>query len=129
MGSGISGLFWSGIPKQETLCAARCSTAQHSTYSGAIAVPNPCDLLDVQSLAQVLDDLLDDRIHGIWQVLREPGRKIEFPVIELVSGEGITVQDIRDDSEESTRGEAVSNQLGVLVDAEDVAEDDDGLFG
>lgn len=102
---------------------------QESTYSSAITVPNPCDLLDVQSIAQVSNNLLDNGIHGIRRVLWEPSGEIYFLVIEIVSGQGVAVQEIRDDGQKSTCGEAVGHQLGILVDAEDVAKDDDGLFG
>lgn len=93
------------------------------------AVPHSCDLLDLQGLAQVSNDLLDDRIHSIWQMSLEPAGKIHILVVEVFNGHCITVQQVRDDSEESTRGEVVSDQLDVLVDAEDVAKDDDRVFG
>lgn len=102
---------------------------QRSTYSSTIAVPDPRDLLDIQSLAQVLEDLLGDRIHRIWRVLWKPSLEIDFIAVVIVDIQGITLQDIRDDGEESTRGEAVRDELDVLVDAEDVAEDEDGFFG
>lgn len=59
----------------------------------------------------------------------EPCGDIHILLIEIVSGQGIAVQQIRDDGEQAARGEVVGYQLDVLVDAEDVAEDDDCLFG
>jgi hypothetical protein len=77
----------------------------------------------------VSNDLRDDGIHGIRRVSLEPSWDINILVIEIVSGQGIAVEQIRDYSEQAARGEVVGDQLAVLVDAEDVAEDDDCLFG
>lgn len=113
---------YSGIPKRETLCAC-------GTYFSAKAVANPSDLRDPQSLAQVSNDLRDDGIHGIRRVSLEPGGDIYILVIEIIGGQGVAVEQIRDDGEQAARGEVVGDQLDVLVDTEDVAEDDDCLFG
>lgn len=75
------------------------------------------------------DNLGHDRIHAVGHVLREPRWEIDCLRGEGFEGQGVAVEEIGDDSEVAARGEAVGHQLGVLVDAEDVAEDDDGFLG
>jgi len=96
---------------------------------GTEAVADSTDLLDTESLAQVLDGLVDDGLDIVGLVLGQPGGQVGLARLHDLEGDLVTLEQVRDDGQVAIVGELVGKQLGVGVDAEDVGQEEDGLFG
>lgn len=96
---------------------------------GTEAVADSTDLLDTESLAQVLDGLVDDGLDIVGLVLGQPGGQVGLTRLHGLEGDLVTLEQVGDDGQVAIVGELVGKQLGVGVDAEDVGQEEDGLFG
>lgn len=92
------------------------------------AVPNTSNTLGTQP-ANILNRRLNNRVNLIGRVVRKPSGQIGLARLHIAQLDGVAAEEVRDDAEVAIRGELVSEQLGVGVDAEDVGQDDDGLVG
>lgn len=106
-----------------------CGDRYRSTYLATEAVSNTANPLNTQLLPQVLDGRLDDRVDMGGLVLREPSLKVDLAGLEVLDLDRIALEEIRDDSQVALGGELVRDELAVGVDAEDIAQDEDGLLG
>lgn len=62
-------------------------------------------------------------------VVGEPAGQVNLSALHSSDVDGVTGEEVRDDSEVAILGKLVSNELAVGVDAEDVGQDQDGLVG
>jgi hypothetical protein len=99
------------------------------TYLSTEAVPNSTNALHTQSLTDILNRSLNNGINIRGLVLRQPGGQISLARFHIRDADLVTREQVRDDGQVSTLGELIGEELGVGEDAEDVGQEDDGLFG
>lgn len=93
------------------------------------AVPNTRDALDAQVLADVLDCRLDNGLDARGLVVGDPLGEVNLAGLHIANVDGVATEEVGQDGQVAIVGELVSEQLAVDEEAEDVGEDDDGLFG
>lgn len=93
------------------------------------AVPNTRNALDAQVLADVLDRRLDNGLDARGLVVGDPLREVNLAGLHVADVDGVTTEEVGQDGQVAIVGELVGEQLAVDKEAEDVGEDDDGLFG
>jgi hypothetical protein len=98
-------------------------------YLATEAVTDTSDSLDSQLLSEVLDCRLDNRVDVGGLVLREPGGKISLAGFHVTELDSVLLEEIGNDSEVSIASKFVGKQLGVNIDTENVAQNEDGLLG
>lgn len=62
-------------------------------------------------------------------MVRDPRGKVGLSGLHVAELDGVAAEQVRDDGQVTVGGELVGEELGVDIDAEDVAQDDDGLLG
>ena len=94
----------------------------------AEAVPHGADALGAHRLAQVRDELLDQRLRPVDAVVLDPAGEVE--VGGPVQRDGVAEEHVGHVGEVAVGGELVGDQLGVLeAVADDVGDDEDGDGG
>lgn len=96
---------------------------------GTEAVSNTGDTLSAQFLADVLNSRLDDGVDVARLVVGEPGGEVGFSRFHVAELDGVSLEKIGNDTSVSIGGELVSEELGVDIDTEDIAQEDNNLLG
>jgi hypothetical protein len=104
-------------------------SSRHLAYLATEAVTDTSDSLDSQFLSEVLDCRLDNRVDVRDLVLRKPGGKISLAGFHIAELDSVLLEEIGTDGEVSIASEFVRKQLGVNIDTENVAQNEDGLLG
>jgi hypothetical protein len=105
-------------------------TGAKGTDLAAEAVANGTDALNAESLADVLDALLHNGVDLDSRVLGEPVGDVGLAGVHIRRVDGVTVEQVGDDSQVAIVGELVGDELGICEgQAEDVGDEDDGLLG
>jgi hypothetical protein len=100
-----------------------------ATHFAAEAVADTSDALGTQFLTNILDGGLDDGVDLGRLVLGEPVGQIGLSGLHVGNADGVAAEEVGENTEVAIGGELIGEQLSVDVHAEDVAQDDDGLFG
>jgi hypothetical protein len=98
------------------------------THLATKAVSNSTDAFDTNLLSEVLDACLNNGVDNRGLVGRKPCGKIGLSALHVAELDWVAVEKIGDDSQVSVLGIFVGKELGVDVDTEDVAQNNDGLF-
>ena len=62
-------------------------------------------------------------------VVGEPGGEVGFSRFHVADFDGVSLEKVGDNTSVSIGGELVSEELGVDIDTEDIAQEDDNLLG
>lgn len=99
------------------------------THLSTETVPDTSNALDTKVLADVFDGSLNNGVNSGRLVVGDPGREIGLSRLHIGELDGVAAEEVRDHGEVTIIGVFVGEELGVDVDSEDVAEDDNGLLG
>lgn len=77
----------------------------------------------------MLDGSLNNGVNNGRLVVGDPRRQVGLSRLHIGELDGVAAEEVRDHGEVAIVGELVGEELGVDVDAEDVAENDNGLLG
>lgn len=100
-----------------------------ATYLSTKAVPNSSNALYTQVLFHMLDGSLDNGVHDLSLVLWEPGGEIDLARLQGAEVDLVAVEQVGHDNQVSVRGELVGEELPVDIEAEDIGQKHDSLFG
>lgn len=99
------------------------------THLATEAVPDTSNALDTEVLADVLDGSLNNGVNNGRLVVGDPRGQVGLSRLHIGELDGVAAEEVRDHGEVAIVGELVGEELGVDVDSEDVAENDNGLLG
>ena len=96
---------------------------------GTKAVSNSRDTLSAQFFTDVLNSRLDDGVDVVRLVIGEPGGEVGLSRFHVTELDSVSPEKVGDDTSVSIGGELVGEELGVDIDTEDIAQEDDNLLG
>lgn len=77
----------------------------------------------------MLDCRLDNGLDARGLVVGDPLGEVNLAGLHVADVDGVAAEEVGQDSQVAIVGELVGEQLAVDEEAEDVGEDNDGLFG
>lgn len=99
------------------------------THLPTKAIPNTTNLLHAEVLTEIFDSRFAHRIHVRGLVVFQPTHQVHFAGVHVLRLDGVTPEQVGDDGQEATVGKLVGEELAVVVNAHDIGEDENGLFG
>lgn len=99
------------------------------TYLGTEAVTDSADALNAQVSLDVLNGRLDDGVDVGGLVVGEPGTNVELAGLHGDGVDGVAAEKVGEDTQVSIVGELIGEELGVVEETEDVAQEEDSLLG
>lgn len=99
------------------------------TYLGTEAVTDSADALNAQVSLDVLDGRLDNGVDVGGLVVREPSANVELAGLHGDGVDGVAAEQVGEDTQVSVVGELIGEELSIVEETEDVAQEEDSLLG